>query len=385
MREVGAGKVKATAAVAAPTRDRYVDFLRGLSICVVVMAHWFVAMNRFRFEFRQGTVVVHDIVLITGLWPLTWVLNIMPLFFFVGGFSNHLTYETMRAKGLGFGAFMRVRLLRLARPTGIYLAIWIPAQLLLLVTGRGGPDLIRWSLMLFGPLWFLIVFVLITSMTPFTLRLHRRFGPLLLPFLVIAIAGVDVIRLNAGDRVSGWANVLLVWGLAHQMGYFYADGTLTRLPRWFHAAIAIGGLVALAGLTSFGVYPRSLLGTTDTKVSNMNPPTVTIVALTAWMVGAAMFMRASATAWLAKPKVWGRVIAVNSVIMTIYLWHLTAYLGALMVLNPFDLGDPADGDVQGWLLRPTAAAVWLFVIVKLLGRFERGPREPRRGASMQTG
>ena len=353
-------------------RDRYVDLLRALSIMVVVMAHWFVAMNRFYIEFRDGTVRVHDIVLITGLWPLTWILNIMPLFFFVGGFSNFVTYESMRRKGLSYRAFMMSRLMRIIRPTRIYLAIWIPVQIFLVVTERGGPDLIRWSLMLFGPLWFLIVFMLITALTPATLKLHRRMGAWLIPILILAIVAVDVIRLSAGNRVSGWANVLLVWGLAHQLGYFYADGKLTRLPRWVFAALAVGGILALVGLTSFGVYPRSLLGTTDTKVSNMNPPTVTIVALTFWTVGAAMVMRDRANRWLQKPKVWARVIGANQVIMTIYLWHLTAYLGALMILNPFKLGDPATGDVQGWALRPLVALVWLVLAVFVFGRFERG-------------
>ena len=36
-----------------------------------------------------------------GLWLLTWVLQVMPLFFFVGGFSNAKTYESMRRRGRG--------------------------------------------------------------------------------------------------------------------------------------------------------------------------------------------------------------------------------------------------------------------------------------------
>jgi len=59
-----------------------------------------------------------------GLWLFTWVFQVMPIFFFVGGFSNYVAYRAYRARGDSTGAFIRSRLERLLRPSLVFLAIW---------------------------------------------------------------------------------------------------------------------------------------------------------------------------------------------------------------------------------------------------------------------
>ncbi|MGZ5213140.1 MAG: hypothetical protein ACXWXM_05415 [Actinomycetota bacterium] len=73
-------------------------------------------------------------------------------------------------------------------------------------------------------------------------------------------------------------------------------------------------------------------------------------------------------------------IAVNGVIMTLFLWHMTAYLLAVLLLWPHGYGRETDSTLRWWLERP----LWLFFpglilfgLIAMFGRFER----PRGGGA----
>ena len=72
------------------SRDRAVDLLRAASIAVVVLGHWLMAVVAWTDgRFRTGNVLG----MVPGLWAATWVLQVMPVFFFVGGFSNLVSLD----------------------------------------------------------------------------------------------------------------------------------------------------------------------------------------------------------------------------------------------------------------------------------------------------
>src|SRR5699024_9232150 len=71
------------------TRNRVVDFLRAAAITVVVLGHWtIIAVD------ADGGILPHG-VLDRATWthPLTWVFQVMPIFFLVGGYSNGLSWR----------------------------------------------------------------------------------------------------------------------------------------------------------------------------------------------------------------------------------------------------------------------------------------------------
>src|SRR5207247_750572 len=143
-----------------------------------------------------------------------------------------------------------------------------------------------------------------------------------------------------------WSNVAFVLLLPHQLGFFYADGTFLRLSRRVFWAMVAGGLGGLLLLTTppfwqlfgearstwfpgIGAYPKSLLGTDVEAVSNAYPPTVCFLLGGIWAIGAVMLLRPVLVRWLERPRAWKATIAVNGVIMTIFLWHMTAFLLAV--------------------------------------------------------
>ena len=357
------------------TRDRYVDFLRAFSIATVVIGHWFIALIWVHDE-RIG---VHNAVGVTsGLWLATWILQVMPIFFFVGGFSNLKTYESQISRGGTFAEFLRSRAARLLKPTLIFVTVWVVAQALLHMIDVGGDELVRLSMLPFGPMWFLFVYFGVIVAMPVTVRVHRRFGVIVPLSLAATAIAVDVLRFAFDVPGVGWLNLAVMWILAHQLGYFYADEKLPRLGRGPLVGLTVIGLAGLILLTNIGVYPRSMVGTDVEVLSNMNPPTLCIVALMLWQIGLAMLFRDRANAWLTKKRPWTGVIAANSMIMTVFLWHLTAYLLAILLLRPVGLGHEDDSTLSWWLQRP----VWLIVPALLLvpfvivfGRYERPGRK----------
>ena len=370
-------------------RDRYVDFLRAFSITVVVLGHWLIAIINYSDDYIR---VYSAVGVTSGLWLLTWVLQVMPLFFFVGGFSNLKTYEASRRKGESYLVFMRARLARLLKPTLVFLGVWVAIQIVLHLLDVGGTRLIRVSFLPFGPLWFLVVYMVVVALTPVMVALHRKLRLWVPVAMVAGVAVVDAIRFRPWEDLVVdfaaperglpwvvWLNLAFVWLTAHQLGFFYGDGSLVRAGRKLHVAMALGGLTGLIVLTNIGLYPRSMVGTDIERVSNMNPPTLCIVALTVWLVGIAMLLRETVNRWLAEKRPWMAVIAANSVIMTVFLWHLSAFLVAILLLYPLGLGRPSDTTVTWWVQKPVwiaASALVLAVLVVIFGRFERPRRAP---------
>ncbi len=211
---------------------------------------------------------------------------------------------------------------------------------------------------------------------------------------------VDVVGFGLGISGVRYANIAPVLLLPHQLGHSYADGSMLRWPRrafWAMVGVGLGGLVLLTNpwvfrpfgqarfdrFPTIGHYPKSLLGTDVEPISNAYPPTVCFMLAGIWAIGAVMLLRPAVARWLERPGPWKATIFVNSIIMTLFLWHMTAYLLAILVLWPFGLGDHADTTAGWWLERVLWIAVpaaFLAGLVALFGRFERRPRSRPRAA-----
>ena len=227
------GRLEALAAATPTSRERYVDFLRAASIVAVVFGHWFIGI----IFWTGGIIGVHSAIGVTsGLWLATWVFQVIPIFFFVGGFANFVAYRSLAARnGGGVRRFLRTRAVRLLKPTALFVATWLLIEMVLHLIGRGGTGLVRGvrlgNTLPFGPLWFLGVYFVVVMASPVTIALHRRYGLVVPATMALGVIVADVLGLAGGVRGIRDANILLVWSLAHQLGYFYADGSLVRLGR----------------------------------------------------------------------------------------------------------------------------------------------------------
>ncbi len=387
------------------TRDRYVDFLRALSILVVVVGHWLIGV----IYWRGGVIGTTSAIGVTPwLWLATWFLQVMPIFFFVGGFSNLVSYESFRRRGRTIWEWLWSRLTRLLKPSLVFVGVWSVVQVVLHVTDTGGETV--WFLrgmkppgatVPFGPLWFLAVYAGVILLSPGMLWLHRRLGLAVPVAMVVGAVTADVLGFVVGLEEARWANVAFVWLLPHQLGFFYGDGRFARTSRPALWAMALGGLAALFVLTNpvfgeagqrwfpgIGHYPKSLLGTDVEPITNTYPPTICTMAMAFWSIGVAMLLRERAGRWLRRDRPWKAVIVVNGVIMTLFLWHMTAFLLSILLLWPLGLGHADAPSVAWWAERP----IWVVVsgaillgLIAVFGRFERSRRAASSSATLGAG
>ncbi|MEU1279703.1 acyltransferase [Streptomyces sp. NPDC005805] len=385
--------VRALAESTPDTRDRYVDLLRVASLATVVGGHWLMAA--VTTGDGGGASVGNLLAVVPELQVLTWLLQVMPVFFFVGGFSHALSYRSLSRRHPErsvYAAFLRGRLQRLLGPTTVFVLVWGALALAVQLLGGGG-GLTGVALRLVTqPLWFIGIYLVMVAFTPPLLRLHERWGWGAFGALAGAAALVDLLRFGAGVPYLEFLNFAFVWLAVHQLGFLRADGMLTR-----PVVLAAAGLAGAVALVALGPYPLSMVGMPGEKVSNMAPPTLALLCHGLWLVGAVELLRGPGGRLVRRARVWRAVVAANGVAMTAFLWHLTAMLavyGALLAAG-VTLPEPAGG--AWWAQTPpriAAVAVLTGLLVAVFRRFERpsaasavsaGPPPPGTGPVAATG
>ena len=191
-----------------PSRDRYVDFLRLASIGVVVLGHWLMAV----VTWRGSTFHVDNAIELTpGLWLATWALQVMPIFFFVGGFANFVTLDSIERKGQTGAEFVASRVDRLLRPVAVLLAVWLSLTLALVLIGTDAHVLGAATKLVCQPLWFIAVYLAVTALAPGLRRLHIRRPIRTVATLFGCAVAVDLFRFGLHVEAIGYLNLLFVW------------------------------------------------------------------------------------------------------------------------------------------------------------------------------
>ncbi|MEO5679027.1 MAG: acyltransferase family protein [Acidimicrobiales bacterium] len=344
------------------SRDRTVDLLRAAAIAVVVLWHWV-----FSITHRNGAgtfTMPNPLGQLPGSWALTWVLQVMPLFFVIGGYADLAAWTSAQRRGDGAFGFLRSRARRLLLPPAAMLAAWVAFEAGRVLLFPGSRSVLTWGMVVFVPLWFLAVYTATTVLVPVTVRLHRRFGWRAAAGLVVAPLAVDRLRL-AGASWLAIPGMVLVFVACHQLGYLWRDGQVAR-----PAALAAGAAAALAVLTTIGGYNPSMVAIPG-STSNMFPTTVCIAVLGAFQLGLVLWARPALERLAGLRPVWLAVIGLNGVAMTIFTWHMTAWMVAALawerVVGP--LGGTADAG--WWSTRPVWVALPGLVLAGFVAAFRR--------------
>ncbi len=362
-------------------RDRWADALRVGSLLVVVLGHWLMV------TVTPDGQISNALVVLPSLQPLTWFLQVMPLFFLVGGVAHTYSLESLAHRGGStrgrYAGFVQARAARLLRPTLVFLAVWVLLGVLAELAGwTSGPQaaLVTAALVLVPQLlWFVGIYLGVAGFAPAMVRLHLRWG-VAVPFvLAVAVCLVDLARFAGGIAVVGNLNFAFVWLALHQCGFLWRDGRLTnRLA----LALLVVGSVGLALAVTVGPYPTSMVGLPGDDVSNMSPPTAALLAQGLALIGLAALVRGPMRRALMRPGLWRGVVTVGAFAMTAFLWHLTALLAVLLGMRAYGLTSPEVGTAAWWWTRPVwflVLSVPLALLVAMFVRFDRGAgasREP---------
>lgn len=361
-----------------PQRNRYVDFLRALSILAVVVGHWLVAAPHM----QDGTIVGGHLL---GILPwaqwLTWGFQVMPLFFLVGGFSNGVSWEASRRAGGTYAGWFGSRVQRLINPVLPLFLIWTVFAAFGTALGLERRIVAMVAQLALIPVWFLSVYLLVSAVVPWTHALWSRFGLASFWGFVAAAVAVDAVSLGMGLRGLHLLNFGFVWLAIHQLGYAWGAGRFADRRRAL--AWAAGGLVALVLLVAYGPYPVAMIGVPGSGLSNSMPPTVALLALGITQAGLALAVEDHGRRLLENLAAWTAVVLVNGMIMTIYLWHLTAFV--LVVTVAWLLGgvglDVQPGTGAWWVARPAWFALYTVVLLPLILTFARAEQARGQGAA----
>jgi hypothetical protein len=334
----------------------------------VVVAH--IATTTVIWE--EGRIATENALsTITETHLATWLLQVMPLLFFAGGFANA---RSLAHQGGDYLAYLRTRLRRLLGPTLAFMAAWLFIGIVAEPLPLPEPNIIERAADLAAlPFWFLGLYVVVVALAPAMWRLHRRLGWRVPMLLVAGAVVVDIIVHGAGLDTVGVANYAFVWLLPHQLGFLYADRKLERVAAPFAGA----GLIGLVVFVTLGNYPVSMVGVPGEDRWNTDPPSLALIALTLWLIGLALLARP----WIERGAARAARLLhrLNSMTLTLYLWHVSALALAAAVMLPLGFPRPDVGSAWWWTIRP----LWLLAILPFLAllvlafrRFEIHPARP---------
>jgi peptidoglycan/LPS O-acetylase OafA/YrhL len=305
-----------------PHRDRAVDALRALAIAGVIGGHWLVTA----LVLGKNNVLSDSSPLASMPWlaPLSWIFQTLAVFFLVGGYAAARSY---RGEYL---PWLRKRLIRLARPVAALVAVWIPVTIGLIAAGVSSATVHTLLFLVISPLWFLGVYAGLTALTPFVIRLVRRFGASAAIFPVSLVAATDLLRFGLdgvgqhGPSWLGWINLPAGWLVPYLLGIAWAQGWLAgrRVP----ALMLAGGAAATAVLIGWAHYPASMVGVNGAHISNLNPPTLAAVTFGIAQCGLALLLRDRLARLMRRPLAWAAIAMVNLSAMTLFLWHQSAFV-----------------------------------------------------------
>ncbi|MCO1613101.1 acyltransferase [Micromonospora sp. CPM1] len=412
-----------------PGRERYVDLLRALAITMVVLGHWGVTAVGYDDGRPAGHSALADL---RWAWPLTWVAQVMPVFFLVGGYANAASLAARRRRGGSAAGWLVDRSARLVRPTTVLLLVLAAGAGIATLRGAD-PAQVR-TVVWFAtiPLWFLVAYVAVVALTPPMYALHRRFGLAVPVALVVLVALGDLGRL-LGPAALADGNYLFGWLAVHQLGFAWYDAaraatrrtgadaaeaaeagatpdaaragatastTAGAGPRGLFrrglplsgragALLLGGGLVALVLLTAVGPYPVAMLHIPGERLDNAAPPSLALMAAAATQLGLILLLRHPAGRRLRRSGPWQAVLAVNAVVLTLFLWHLTAAVLLVGLLDALGvLPTPPAGSAAWWAWRVPwllALAAVLAVLVAVFGPVEARTRRPPATGPAGTG
>jgi fucose 4-O-acetylase-like acetyltransferase len=335
-------------------RNPYVDLLRSVAIVAVVLGHWLAT----GVVVRDGRDVGVDALGVVSWGPwATLLLQVIPVFFLVGGYANAASWSRHRAAGQPWQDWVSSRVRRLLLPTCGYLAFVAALVLVGRVFGADPGELAEagWALSLH--LWFLAAYLIVLLAAPALYAAHLRWGLRAPATMALSAVVIDTGVVAFHWPLVGWANYLLVWGCFHQVGFSWDDGRLSgRRPGLILASAAV---VILVALIWWGPYPVSMVGVPGARVQNPSPPSTALLAFGLAQCGVAIALEPTTRRWLDRHRRarWAADVG-GALTMPVYLWHMVPV--ALVVAGGYlsIVGDPAVGNGTWWGER----AVWITVL-----------------------
>lgn len=303
-------------------RDPLVDAARALSVCVVVLFHaglWRVSLICNRWE-------AHTMDPGPIGWYGSWLLMVMPVFFIAGGFAHGVVIDMMHEHGTGLAHYYANRGRRLVGPTTVFVTFFAVPSTVAAWCGLLD-EAVFVSHNLTKLLWFLVTYLLVVLLAPVMVWLQDHAARTTFAVLVGTGLVVDLWTMWSGNLDVRYLNLVFVWLACHQLGIAHQRGFLRQgsaRRAWAAIAVGVAGIAALTHVSfgAMGRWPLPAIGMGTHWVSNLQPPTTAMTSLALAQTGVLGLLARRDLAVLRRPRVLTVTGTLNSLLMTIYLWHM---------------------------------------------------------------
>jgi len=331
-----------------PDRNRVVDAWRIGALLIVVFGHWLAASVWVQSD--GSTTVMNTLEWIPYAGWATWLVQVMPIFFFVGGYANA---AALSKRTLNRRSWITNRFRRLYAPAVPVIVVWTIMAFVL-------RPFVDSELLYAGvlnatiPLWFLAVYLTFMGFAPISYALWNRWGMVTVAVLVAGAITVDIAHIYFGIGWIAWLNLAFVWGAVYQLGY------------WWHTR----------KVSDTSLPHMSMLDIPGSSQDNVTPPTAAVLLLGFVQIGIILATAPRVERFAFRPRAWRLIVGTSGLMMTIYVWHLTAlnlvltaatfvFNGALLSIEP--------GTALWWATRPVFFVTLVAVTAALhipFARFE---------------
>ncbi|GAA2799790.1 acyltransferase [Saccharopolyspora taberi] len=362
----------------AQNRDPVLDLVRAGCLVVVVVLH--AVMAGITVD-AGGIDIVNAVDDQDWFTPVSWFVQVMPLFFIVGGFAGITQWRRMRDKGGTAVEFVHGRLNRLARPALIAFAMIGLGLVGAGLAGVPGDLIAQVGYRMGQPMWFLGVYLGVSALVPVLARGHESAPRTVLAGLLSLALSVDLLAARTGITALGFLNLAFVWLALQQLGFWYADGWLRDCSRRRLLGAAISALGVLLIATAAGPYSANMY-------VNLNPPTACLVLLGFAQLCLVALATPRLRSWLDRSRVRRSVDALGARSLSVYLWHMPALVLLAAMLLVLRAPWPDLFGASWWLTRvPWIAGIGLitFALVAVFGRFERRSRSASGAGAFRAG
>ncbi|MEA3501654.1 MAG: acyltransferase family protein [Actinomycetota bacterium] len=184
-------------------RNRVIDFWRAVAILTVVFGHWLAAS--IWLQPNDEIKLMNSLEWIPYAAWVKWIVQVMPIFFFVGGYANARGLSRLEAGQESTPSWITKRLRRLFTPVIPLVIVW---TLLIVVARVFVPAEVvhAGAMSATVPLWFVSVYLMVTAMAPWTHRWWLRHRWWSIAVLAVAAVAVDAIRFGLDVELIGWVN-----------------------------------------------------------------------------------------------------------------------------------------------------------------------------------
>ena len=311
--------VKDLAGATKPDRNRAIDLYRALAMLAVSVGHW--AAIVMSTDADGELVTGNALEFAPSMSWLTWLLQVMPLFFVVGGFSSAMSLDSHNAQGGRPQDWVAARLRRMLAPTITLAVTWLVGMVVATAAGAGAYAAAGATAAAI-PLWFLANYTIDTAIAPYVLPAFRK-RPGLVAGGTVAVFGIVEMARFADVPYLPHVNWVIGWLLFQMAGFAWRDGLLPTGP----AMAGTAGLLWIAAIATvtLGPWPTAMVHFPGLENSPTHPPTIALLLFGAAYSATAVAAAPRVSAWLAANRAaWSAVVAANGVALSVYLWHFTA-------------------------------------------------------------